>query len=230
MPLEAVFLDVGNTLLTEDPSRFAIYAEAGRERGLDVDEPRMHALMRAAQRELPERVGGAYRYSDAWFAAFVERIFADHLGLPREQVPALLDELFGRFEDARTFRLFPGAVELLEGLRDRGLRVGAISNWSARLPRVLAAMDLGRHFDFVLCSALLELEKPDPAIFAAALERAGVSPDRALHAGDDPVNDGAAAGVGLDVVLIDRDGRHGECGLRRVRDLHELARYVEELA
>jgi hypothetical protein len=44
-----------------------------------------------------------------------------------------------------------------------------ISNWSARLQRVLAAVGLGDAFDPVLCSACESLEKPDPELFRLAL-------------------------------------------------------------
>ena len=36
----------------------------------------------------------------------------------------------------------------------------------------------------VIDSALVGYEKPDPRIFAAALERTGADPDRTLHIGD----------------------------------------------
>jgi len=41
MGLRAVFLDVGNTLLREEPSRFAQYARAAQEEGLTVPEAEM---------------------------------------------------------------------------------------------------------------------------------------------------------------------------------------------
>ena len=150
---------------------------------------------------------GAYRYADAWFGAFVERIFCARLGLARSELAPLLDELFARFEDPATFRLYPGARALLETARERGLVLGVISNWSARLPRVLAGMGLEGAFDFVLCSALERMEKPEPAIFEAALERAAVQPEEALHAGDHPERDvQAALAVGLRAALVDHRG------------------------
>ena len=53
-----------------------------------------------------------------------------------------------RFEQPTTFRLYPGAVELLRTVRELGLTLGIISNWSARLPRVLAAVGIDSWFDF----------------------------------------------------------------------------------
>lgn len=235
MTLKAVFLDVGNTLLREQPERFEIYAEAARQRGVEIDRDGMLDLMRRAHHELPREIDGGFRYSDPWFEVYIRHIFHGELGLPEEQLGELARELFARFEDPRTFRLFPGALELLDGLHARGLVAGVISNWSARLPGLLAALDLAGRFDVVLCSAIEGVEKPDAAIFEAALERAGVEPGEALHAGDHPVKDGAAREAGLDFVLVEHGGgtphldreAHGSNGLTRVASLPELGALVE---
>src|SRR5262245_4233338 len=162
--LRALFLDVGGTLLHEARPRHSLYASAARKRGLDVDDEGMRQLMRDARDALPRELEGAFRYSDRWFEAFIRTIFCERLGLPPPELPAVTAELFALFERASTFRLYPGARELLSACRTRGLKVGAISNWSERLDRVLAALGLRAELDLVLCSARERLEKPDPAL------------------------------------------------------------------
>lgn len=226
--LSAVFLDVGDTLLSEHPPRFAIYAEEAARFGVPVDPETMGELMRSAHVELPRVLDGAFRYSDPWFEAFIERIFCGELDLPEERLPELTQELFHRFEDPATFRLYPGARELLERLRGRGITVGIISNWSARLPRVLEAMDLSSRVDFVLCSALEGAEKPEAVLFQRALERAGAPPEETVHAGDHPQKDvRAARECGIQPVLVDHRDRHPDSpDTLRVRNLSELADYL----
>jgi REG-2-like HAD superfamily hydrolase len=230
MPLKAVFLDVGDTLLREVPSRSEIYAAAARRRGIEVDAAAMAAHMRAAHAEHPERVAGAYRYADRWFEAYVEHIFCRRLALARAELAALQAELFERFEDPATFVLLPGARELPRALRARGLAVGIISNWSARLPKLLERLGFAGAFDPLVCSALVELEKPDPAIFALACRRAGVAPQEALHAGDRPDRDGAARAAGLRAVIVGARAAADADELPRVTDLEALGRLVERLA
>jgi putative hydrolase of the HAD superfamily len=204
MSLKAVFIDAGNTLLYENPSRFEIYAQAARRRGLDVPTQRMADLMRRAHRELPREIGGAFRYSEAWFASYIGLIFHEALGLSRSSVPEVQEELFARFAEPGTFVLHEGAIELLDALRDRGLAVGIVSNWSQRLPGILVGLGLTSRLDFVLASAIERVEKPDPEIFARACARAGVLPSEALHAGDDAAKDVLGAReAGLDSVRID---------------------------
>jgi putative hydrolase of the HAD superfamily len=206
--LRAVFLDVGGTLLHEARPRWALYADAARARGLELPDRAMLGHMRAAHAALPRELDGAFRYSDTWFEAFMREVFHARLGLPEAELPGLAAELFALFERPDTFRVYPGALELVRACRERGLKVGVISNWSARLARVLAAVGLGGVFDPVLCSAEERLEKPDAELFRAALARAGVPAAAALHAGDHPENDGLGArNAGLHAVLVDHAGR-----------------------
>ena len=227
--LRAVTLDFGTTLVYERPSRYAIYAEAARSRGASISDEEMRGFMLRAHQELPQVVDGAFRYTDRWFRRFIERIFHTYLELPANDLPGLEDELFARFDDPATFRLQPGARELLTGIRRAGLGLGLVSNWSARLPRLLVALELAIHFDFVLCSALEGLEKPDPALFRLAAERADVRPEQLLHAGDDPVRDGGATHAGLEVILVDPLGRRAAAdGFERVADLEQLLERIED--
>jgi HAD superfamily hydrolase (TIGR01549 family) len=231
MRLAAVSLDLGHTLVFEQPSRHAIYAEAARLRGLRVTDEAMRDLMRRANQELPDRLDGAYRYTDRWFGRFIERIFHGYLEMPAAGLTDLTRDLFARFESQQTFRLFPGALELLAGIRDLGLPVGLVSNWSARLPRLLDNLELADRFDFVLCSALEGVEKPDPRLFLKAAELAGVRPEQLLHAGDREHEDGGALDAGCQAVLVESFGPQGlrrRPELPRVSDLTELLRFIRE--
>jgi len=230
MSLEAVLLDMGDTLLTEQPSRHAIYAETARAHALQVTDAAMAGLMLEAHHGLSLWQEGSFRYSDPWFEAFIERIFVEELGLERGRLDAVTSELFERFEDPRSFRLYPGARELLAAVRELGLRLGIVSNWSARLPRLLEALELEKAFDFVLCSALEELEKPTPELFERALQRAGSEAEHTLHAGDNLKKDGAAAELGMQFVLVDHRGRHEGASVDRVSDLGELLALVRRRA
>ena len=210
MPSTAVLLDLGGTLLTEVPSRSEIYAEEARAAGLVVSTAEMSASMAAAHSALPRELGGAFRYSDAWFRAFQRRILVEERGLDPARFEELSARLFARFESSATFRLRPGARELLHAVRRAGLTLGLVSNWSERLPRLLRALELDTAFDFVLGSASARLEKPERALFELAVARAGVPAARCLHAGDHPENDARGAlRAGLSAVLVDHDGRMG---------------------
>jgi len=210
MSVAAVFLDLGNTLVRERAPRAEIYAAEARAEGLAVGAEDVGACMARAHAALPREIDGAFRYSDPWFRAFQRHVFVEQLGLEPRRFEVLSQRLFARFEDPHTFEVLPGASELLAALRRRALRVGLVSNWSARLPRLLAELDLARSFDFVLGSADVRMEKPERAIFEAATRCAGVAPEACLHAGDDVERDARGAlGAGIRAVLVDHERRLG---------------------
>jgi putative hydrolase of the HAD superfamily len=109
--------------------------------------------------------------------------------------------------DAIRFRAFPDAAPALAELRGLGLRLVCVSNWDASLPDVLARCGLDGGLDGVVTSAGAGARKPDPAIFAPALELARCSAAEAVYVGDTPAEDLAAAhAAGIPALLIDRDG------------------------
>lgn len=230
--LRAVFVDAGGTLLHESPSRWEIYAAAAREHGLRSSQAQVRQAMIAVHDELPRELGPHFRYSRGWFEVFIEQVFVQRLGLAQERLPELRRDLFARFEDPRTFRLFPGALELLRSARALGLKVGVVSNWSEALPAILAGLGLAEERDFALVSALERCEKPERAIFELALARSGVNPREAAHVGDCPERDVRGAGaLGMLTALVERSGAARTSRADRTcADLFEVERWIRELA
>jgi putative hydrolase of the HAD superfamily len=103
----------------------------------------------------------------------------------------------GEFVAALEFEPVPGAVETLTALRDRGLGLAVVANWDCALPEHLARLALDRHFSTVVTSAEAGAPKPDPAPFRLALERLGVDAARAVHVGDEEVDELGAAAAGM---------------------------------
>jgi putative hydrolase of the HAD superfamily len=100
-----------------------------------------------------------------------------------------------------------------------------VSNWDCSLHDVLVAAELRPRVDGVVTSAETGAAKPDPAIFARALELAGVSAAEALHVGDSPREDvEGARSAGIEAVLVVRD-RPVPPGVdvRMIHSLDELA-------
>ena len=108
---------------------------------------------------------------------------------------------------AISFRAFPDALPALTEISGLGLTLVSVSNWDCSLPDGLERCGLAAGLDGVVASAVAGARKPDPAIFAAALELAGCGPDEALHVGDTVEEDvqGARA-AGIRALLIRRNG------------------------
>lgn len=72
-----------------------------------------------------------------------------------------------------------------------------ITNATSRLPHDLAQLGLVDEFDHIINSSAVGAIKPDPAIFTAALQKAGVPPSAALFIDDTPGHVEAAARLGI---------------------------------
>jgi putative hydrolase of the HAD superfamily len=130
-------------------------------------------------------------------------VLHDSLGIPGLPVPAARDAMLASIR----FEAYPDAAPALGELRDRGLRRVVASNWDCSLPEVLDSAGLGPLLEGIVTSAEVGARKPDPALFAAALEAAGAAPAEAVHVGDSVANDVEGAGAaGIRAVLVDRGG------------------------
>ena len=143
-----------------------------------------------------------------------------HLGRPPAQAETLaaaaLDEyLFWRHQ----VRFFPGALEVLAQLAQSYV-LASLTNGNADFAR----LGLDRYFSFGYCAADVGAAKPDKAMFARAIDRAGVAPGEAVHVGDHRINDiQGAAGVGMATIWVNFDGKDDSVGasatVQRLADL-----------
>jgi HAD superfamily hydrolase (TIGR01509 family) len=93
---------------------------------------------------------------------------------------------------AMHFEVLPGVVNSLERLQALGLELAVVANWDLSLQRLLAEVGLARYFSVIVHAAA----KPAPDNLLRALGSLHVHPSRALHIGDDEVDEQAAAAAG----------------------------------
>ena len=206
--IEAIFLDVGNTL-----------------RILVKDEPHQAqakqqlATLVGAQ-EPPEtffeRLDARYRTYRKW--AFETLIEASEKELwtrwllpdfPADQIAPLAGELTFLFRQSMGRRVLqPDAKQVVAELSKRGYCLGIISNviTETEIPDWLEADGLTPYFKAVLLSSVFGRRKPDPAIYLEATRRAGVAPARSAYVGDNPVRDVLGtrqAGFGMVIIMME---------------------------
>jgi putative hydrolase of the HAD superfamily len=121
------------------------------------------------------------------------------------------------------FSAFADARPALLAARARGRRVVVVSNWDVSLHEVLERLELAPLLHGIVTSAGAGARKPAPAIFECALALAQATPGRAVHIGDSVREDVAGArGVGIEPILLRRDGTPGPDGVRTIATLAAL--------
>lgn len=212
--LRAVTFDVTYTLI-HTPRAAEIYVEILGRHGIK-------AGIRQVRKEIPwvwkefscqahpmaDRFSFHPKGPKGWWHDFVDRL-CRRLDLS-PPTPFASAELFARFSRSDAWEIFPDVSLALSRLREKGLKLGIVSNWDTRLPDLLSELGLEDSFDAITFSAAEGIEKPNPKIFLACLAKLGVSPEHALHVGDHPIDDfeGAQA-AGMASVLIDRKNDAG---------------------
>lgn len=202
----AVFLDALGTLVQlERPWPHLVAALA--RRGADVAEESAREAMLAeiAYYRLHHDEAGT-REGLADLRRRCAEVLADALG---EDVVASLaaEEVHDAMLESLRFRAYPEAAGVLTRLRADGHPLVVVSNWDVSLHDVLQTTGLAPLLDAVVVSAQEGVGKPDPRIFARALQVAGVDAADAVHVGDSPDADVAGAlAAGIRAVLVDREG------------------------
>ena len=218
MVIRALFLDVGDTLVYPHPSSSEVIAESCRAGGIQVTAEQVATAERAIGPRVRQRLAQGPLYSisaesSERFWTWVYDQLLSELRVPEARRLALAQTFHRRFNTVETWRLYPEALPALEAIHarreQRGLVCGVLSNWEDWLEALLTHLDIDRYFDFLVISSTEQVEKPAPAIFQRALERAGTRPEEAMHVGDSLQADvQGAQRAGIRAVLLDRRGSY----------------------
>lgn len=208
--LRAVLFDLDDTLFDHTASaRAGTLAWQARFEVLDAvptDE------LEATNRETLEAVhlqllAGEVTLDEAR-AIRTRRIFARY-GMTLDDAETAEVHAHYRAAYQRNRGLVPGCLEVLDALAAvEGLALAVVTNNLVEEQiQKLDLLGLAHRFEQVVISEAIGITKPDPRIFAVALERLGVGPEEAVMVGDSFRSDveGAEA-AGIRAVWLDRFG------------------------
>jgi FMN phosphatase YigB (HAD superfamily) len=234
--IDTIFLDVGNTLISID------FDWVARELGTRNFQCVGEALRRAEAKARPT-------YADRIFVGGIPEgsdLFSTYLGAMLRELdvtgclaPAEFDALVlelrnvlrppGAGANLLWRSVMPRVPEALARLQAMGKKMVIVSNSDGTVERSLVEANLRPFFSVVVDSAIAGYEKPDPRIFAHALEASGSTRERTLHVGDIYHADVTGArGAGVHVVMLDpfNDWSIDDCP--RVPDVWAVADLLEQ--
>ncbi|OBA96963.1 HAD family hydrolase [Mycobacteriaceae bacterium 1482268.1] len=161
----AVLFDIDGTLVDSNYLHVHAWSRAFAEEGIPVEAWRIHRSIGMDGTRLLQSLSG-----DADEDA-QQRIKDLHLRYLKESAPLM--------------RRLPGARELLERSRSRGLQVVLASSSSEdELALSLPVLDCDDLVAATTSSKDVDVAKPEPSIIEVALDRAGVDADSAVYVGD----------------------------------------------
>jgi putative hydrolase of the HAD superfamily len=215
--IRAVLFDAGNTLVFLDYERMAV--GVGRALGLALtgDGLAVHAGEAASAME------AATGTDRDRAAVYLEALFR-LAGVPSARMAEVSECLRQMHGELHLWcSVHEHTHDALARLRAAGLRLGIVSNSDGRVDQALSAAGLREYFDVVIDSSIFGTEKPDPAIFRAALEALDVAPEEALFVGDlYDVDVLGARAAGMEAVLLTPGGVRQNPPCRTAASIDEL--------
>lgn len=210
--IRAVILDVDGTLVDSNDAHARAWMKALERGGHPVPYDKVRRLIgMGSDNLLPEAAGveketaEGKQMSEWWKESFKEEYISD-------------------------LKAFPRTRELLQELRDRGLRLVVASSAEEDLLKQL--LDIAGASDLIeekTSADDAKNSKPDPDIVAAALKQLALDPDQVVMLGDTPYDVEAALRAGIDIIGV-RSGGWDDEGLEGAIAVYDdVADLLEQL-
>ena len=245
--IDTVLFDMGGTLEdihVDDESRHASIQgvlDILHAHGIDPDKDfetaasainagweRYGAYRDPRQRELkPEEIWGSFVLTD--------------FGLDEESVRSYAEELAHMWEVTHYHRaLRPHVREMLEGLKDLGMKLGDISNTASlyQVFDILKEYGIRDYFQDVTLSSVTGYRKPNPNIFMVSLHQVQSDPAHCAYVGDTisrdvigPIRMGFGATFHIDSYLTRLKDTHVSPDVKatyNIQDIYEVYTILKE--
>lgn len=196
--IKAVSFDAAGTLIQLAEEVGSSYAKVAGRHGIAASPGALNRAFREVWKRTPPPFAEAGPIMDphekAWWHRLVREVFLEAgTTFPgNEAFDDFFESLYRHFEEPGTWLPVPGAAEVVRAVAGAG-RCVVLSNFDARLRRVLGDIDLLNPFEHLFLSCEFHLSKPDPRLFAKVSETLDLPPGDILHVGDDPHCDWAGA-------------------------------------
>jgi len=113
-----------------------------------------------------------------------EDLETQNIQLPEKEVAHAIVEHFTVLRE-EIVEPFPGAIETLETLKQRGTPMALLTNGSIDTQQSkIERFNLAQYFDIILIEGVLGYGKPDPRVFNKALNHFNIDPSKATMIGD----------------------------------------------
>lgn len=215
-----IFFDVGNTLLFPNRARMLEPIPPERHPTLSA----WQALERRTKKEFDQGLMSGKVDHGFWWT------FHTYL---LQELKALddrtRDTLVANTQNSANWdQILPGTREALERIREQ-YEIAVISNADGRIDAVLTRCGICDCFASITDSGKVGLEKPHPAIFAAALREMKADPAESLYVGDVySVDYVGARSAGMQALLFDVAGAYRESEFPRVESLGQLETWLQK--
>ena len=132
-----------------------------------------------------ENVGKVHKLPSPTFAYDIKGTTLDDIltaYFPEPDVRRSVDNLLHKFENEIVYAIFPGALEFVDKLRDRGVKTVIVTSSDNKKMDFLFAQhpDFASHFDAIVTAADVTHSKPHPEPYLVGAAKAGADAKECL--------------------------------------------------
>ncbi len=209
---KVIFLDAVGTLFGVKGSVGEVYSQIAQEFGIKVNAKTINQTFFSCFKASPPPIFPGIDEQDIpqsefeWWRTIAYQTF-EKAGIIAQfsDFSSFFSELYIHFGTAEPWFVYSDVVASLQKWQKMGIELGIISNFDSRIYSVLQDLELRNFFSSITISTQVGVAKPDPKIFAIALEKHNCSPTAAWHIGDSINEDYQAANTaGLRGIWINR--------------------------
>ena len=204
--LRLVTLDATNTLFKVRGNVGEWYAKAAFNYGINTNSDKLERNFRESFHHFntlyPNFGQSAGLSSEQWWNEVVKSSFIGY-HIETLLLDQICKDLYNNFSKGICWDIFPDVVPALKELNHKGIKVGIISNFDKRLPKILEELNLKEFFSFIITSRETTFYKPSGEIFKHALSLTKLHSTQAAHIGDNLKMDyEAAKEAGMEAFLL----------------------------
>lgn len=198
--IKAVIFDLDGVIVSTDEYHFQAWHKLAESEGIPFS------------RDDNERLRGVSRMES--LEIILEKASHDYTDEEKEAMATRKNEIYREsLKNLTPDDILPGVMDVLKGLRERGIKM-AIGSSSKNAQPILKAIGLDGAFDEVVDGTHIERSKPDPQVFSMAGEHMGIPPGQCLVVEDADAGVDAGLAAGMPVLAVGAATGHPKATLR----------------
>jgi beta-phosphoglucomutase len=194
--IKGVIFDLDGVIVSTDEYHFQAWSKLAESEGIPFS------------REDNERLRGVSRMES--LEIVLEKATRDYTDEEKKAMATRKNDIYREsLKKLTPSDILPGVLKVLDGLRQRGVKM-AIGSSSKNAQPILKAIGLDDAFDVVVDGTHIERSKPDPQVFSMAGVQLGLAPEECLVVED--ADAGVDAGLAADMPVLAVGAATGHSG------------------
>ena len=149
----------------------------------------------------------SYKNEKLFYKEYYKNVLINECGYCDKKIENLAQQIFDIMW-LKDRLLFEDVIPTFKELKNRGLKIGIISDTTLSLQKSLEVLGLDKFIDSYTSSKEVGVMKPNPEIYLSALAKLGVNPEECLYVDDYEEEVVGAENLGIKSFRINRDKKN----------------------